>query len=540
MNKSSPISKVEDKTNDEPNVNMKEILYQVEQIITNEEEAYGATVSGPSSPGLTSADILNALNSNEDGDVWLFTGLKKYEFCYDHRLGQWFKWGGHFWKEDVVGEVWSGVDCVIEKYSEEADRQEQARRSAIINMNKDDEKKAVDLKKELLKRISYLQTRYRKQNVLDQATKGKDYLGITGEEWDRHNMLLACPNGVIDLQTGKFGAGRPQEYIKTAIRTEWKGLGEKAPIWEKTLLDIFKEDKDMVAYIQRLLGYCITGETRDQILIILYGPNGRNGKTTIIETIRHILNPLAGPIQSEMLLNDGHPRSSSSPSPDIMDLRGKRLAWASESEEGRRLAVSRVKLLTGADTLKGRPPHGIKMIDFTPTHKLFLLTNRMPSLSGADYALGDRIHLITFDLSYVDNPQKPFERKRDPQLLEKLKSEASGILAWLVKGCLEWQRIGLNPPKKVLMASAEYQEEEDILGHFLNECVQPDPNGKVQARPFYLAYKSWCEVYGHTYTNEIEFGRKLKGKYVKKGGSKGTFYLGISLVSSTPDQGKQN
>lgn len=534
------VTKAEVKTNDEPDMDLKEILNQVEEIVSDEEEAYGAEASAPSIPTLTSSDILHALKSNEDGDVWLFAGLKKNEFCYDHRLGQWFKWGGHAWKEDVVGEVWTGIDCVIEKYSEEADRQAQSRHSAIINMNKDDEKKAETLEKELLKRINNLQTRYRKQNVLDQAAKGKGPLGITGEEWDRHNMLLACPNGVIDLQTGRFRAGNPQDYIKTAISIEWKGMGEKAPIWEITLLNIFKDDKEMVAYIQRLLGYCITGETTDQILVILYGPNGRNGKTTIIETIRHILNPLAGPIQSEMLLNDGRLRSSSGPSPDIMDLRGKRLAWASESEEGRRLAVSRVKLLTGADTLTARPPHGIKMIDFTPTHKLFLLTNRMPSLSGADYAMGDRIHLIPFDLSYVDNPQKPFERKRDPQLFEKLKAEASGILAWLVKGCLEWQRIGLNPPKKVLMASAEYQEEEDILGHFLNECVQSNPNGKVQARPFYLAYKSWCEVYGHTYTNEIEFGRKLKGKYEKKGGSKGTFYLGISLVAPTPDQGKPN
>lgn len=533
-------SKTEEYSNNESYKELQEILSEVEEIVTVEEEAYGTTDMVPPNPELTSADILHALKSNEDGDAWLFIGLQKNKLCYDHRLGQWFRWEGHFWNEDDVGEVWAALDCVIEKYIEEAARQAQARHSAIIDMNKDDEKKADALEKELLKRITNLQTRYRKQNILNLAALGKNSLGITGKEWDSHNMLLACPNGIIDLRSGRLRDGKPEEYVKTVIPTEWKGPEEKAPLWEKFLMDIFENDKEMVAYVQRLLGYCITGETRDHIIVILYGPNGRNGKSTITEILRHILSPLAGPIQAEMLLNDGRPRSSSGPSPDIMDLRGKRLAWASESEEGRRLAVARVKLLTGADTLTARPPHGIKMIDFSPTHKLFLLTNRMPSLSGADYAMKDRLHLITFNVSFVDNPQKKFERERDPQLLEKLKAEASGILAWLVKGCLEWQRIGLKPPDKVLMATAQYHEEEDILGHFLNECVQHDANGKVLARAFYLAYKSWCEEYGHNPTNEIEFGRKLRGKYEKKGGSKGMYYLGISLVASHPEQGKQD
>jgi len=518
----------------------REIIELIEEKKENEESLYGKAVFIPYNSGLTSADILKALGSNEDGDAWLFIGLQKYGFCFDHRLGQWFKWGGHFWKEDERKEVWSGLNCVIDKYSEEADRQLQARHSAIINMNKEDDKKAEALEKELRKRISLLQTRYRKQNVLDQANKGTDSLGITGDEWDRHNMLLACHNGVIDLATGQLRDGNPRDFIKTAIPIEWKGLEEKAPLWEKFILDILENDKETVAYMQRLLGYCLTGETRDHIIVILYGPNGRNGKGTMLETLRrYVLGSLIGPIQSEVLLSDNRPRSSSGPSPDIMVLRGKRLVWASESEEGRKLAVARVKLLTGADTLTARPPHGAKMIDFTPTHKLFLLTNRMPSLSGADYAMGDRLHLIPFNLSYVDNPQKKFERKRDPLLMEKLKAEASGILAWLVKGCLEWQRIGLKPPKKVLMASAEYQEEEDVLGHFLNECVRPDPNGKVKASDLYLAYKLWCDGYGHTPINNIEFGRKLKGRYEKKGESKGNYYLGISLVCLSSRAGEE-
>lgn len=513
-----------------------EILDDAEEIIAHEESLHGSVTPDPNKTGLSSADILHALKSNEDGDAWIFVGLQKDKFSFDHSLNKWFEWNGHYWMEDVLKHVWTAQDCIIEKYLEEASLQAQAKHVAVVNGNSDGVKKAEALEKELLKRITNLQTLYRKRNILDLASKGKGSLGIKGDEWDRHNMLLACPNGIIELTSGQIRAGNPREYIMTVVPTEWRGLEEKAPIWERFLLDIMEEDQEMVSYIQRFLGYSITGETRDHVIFIMHGPNGRNGKGTMLETLRFVLGSIIGPIPAEMLLSDGRLRSSSGPSPDIMALRGRRLAWASESEEGRRLDVSRVKLLTGADTLTARPPHGARMIEFSPTHKLFLLTNHSPSLSGTDNAMWDRIHLIPFNLSYVDDPKKKFERKRDPLLPEKLRAEAPGILAWLVKGCLEWQRIGLKPPKKVLMATAQYREDEDILGHFINECTQPDPRGKIKAKELYDTYKSWCDSNGHKPLNNTEFGINMRKRdYKKKGGSTGHHYLGIALAPCSPE-----
>lgn len=406
------------------------ITAEVDGQVEEEQVIYGQFNPSPINPVISQADILDALNSNEDGDARLFIALHRDTFCYDRSIDQWFKWKGHYWEEDKLGDAMAALDAVIEQYLDEAGRQAAARLAAAKNQKKDDEKKAEVLEKELTKRIHDLQTLYRKKNVLILSIQGSGSLGITGAEWDKDPWLLACKNGVIDLKTGEIRPGIPQEFIRTAIPTEWEGVDKRAPTWEKFIMEIFEGNELLVKYVQRLFGYSITGQTTDHIIPILWGQHGRNGKGTMLETLAYVLGSIAGPIQAEMLLSDGRVKSSAGPSPDIMSLRGRRLAWASETEEGRKLAVEKVKFFTGGDTLVGRPPHGKTMIEFTPTHKLFLLTNHRPEVPATEYALWQRMHLIPLNLSYVDEPEKDFERKRDPNLPEKLKAEASGIFAW--------------------------------------------------------------------------------------------------------------
>jgi len=306
-------------------------------------------------------------------------------------------------------------------------------------------------------------------------------------------------------------------------------------MWERFLREILDGKLDYVDYLQRLFGYGITGITTDHAIPILWGHHGRNGKGTLLETLKTVLGPFAGPIPSEMLLSDKRARSSAGPSPDIMSLRGRRIAWASETGEGRKLAVDKVKQLTGADTLVGRPPHGKRMIEFSPTHKLFLLTNHKPAIPPTDYAMWARVHLIPFELSFVDEPQKSFERKRDPSLPEKLKQEASGILAWLVRGCLEWQKQGLNPPVGIKQATAEYQQDEDILGLFVSECIATDSEEEVRAAVLYAAYRRWCDAFGYKPLGGKKFGERMKELFEKKADSSGNYYVGIYLTAFAED-----
>lgn len=526
-----------DKIND---LNLDKISEQVEEIISEEEKNFGAVTSPVTHSSIISKNIIEALNDNEVGDAWLFVNLLRDQFCYDHSSNQWFIWDGHYWRQDSIGDVYIAIDTVVNKYSEEAERQAWARINAAKKQNQDAERKASLLEKELLKRIHDLQTLYRQKNVLTISTKGVGSLGISGDEWDKQPFLLPCKNGVINLLNGEFRNGQSEDYIKTFAPTEWKGFDERAPMWEKFLLEIFKEDVELVRYIQRFLGYAITGSTKDNVILIFWGSHGRNGKTTIFETLLYILGQLIGPIQSEMLTVDLSKKSGDAPSPGLLSLRGRRLVWASESEEGSNFAVSKLKWLSGSDSLTGRQIHERNLLIFTPTHKIVLITNHKPQQTSADQAIWERIHLVPFELSYVDNPKEDYQKQRDPDLPEKLKSEASGILAWLVKGCLEWQLVGLKPPKVVIDATAQYQEDEDIVGLFLSDCTDKGPNKKVKARVLYTAFRNWCEYFGHRWLSENMFGRKMTERYSRKGDRKSNCYEGLNLKPIQPPYSEDN
>lgn len=529
---------METATIDKPNIDLtpEEISDKVNEAVQQELNIHGNVSSIYSKTGILSSDILGALADNEDGDARLFKALQKNKYCYDHSTGQWFKWMGHYWEEDIVGDVITAIDDVVDQYMDETRLQALMRQASTRNGKPDEAKKAEELEKKLLKRISELQFLHRKKNILYLAVQGSDSLGIKGTEWDNNPWLLACKNGVIDLKTGEKRDGEPENYLKMVVPTEWKGLNEPAARWESFLSEIFEGNEEILAYISRLFGYTITGVTQDHVIAILWGQRGRNGKGTILETLSFVLGPIVGPIPAEMLLNDGRAKSSSGPSPDVMALRGRRLAWAGETEEGRRLAIEKVKLYTGNDTLIGRPPHGKRMIEFRPTHKLFLLTNHRPQISPNEYALWKRLHLIPFNVSYVDEPEKSFEKQRDPELPEKLKTEASGILAWLVRGCLKWQQIGgLCPPAVVKEAIAQYQKDEDILGDFISECVREKQNEEVRAMDFYNAYRRWCQTYGHIPLGGRKFGERMVERFTRIGDGRGNVYKGITLIAFYQD-----
>ncbi len=178
-----------------------------------------------------------------------------------------------------------------------------------------------------------------------------------------------------------------------------------------------------------------------------------------------------------------------------MALRGKRLVWGSETEEGRRLNDGKVKWLVGGDTLVGRPPFGKRQINFKPTHTLFLLTNHKPHIASDNYALWQRVHLIPFTLSFVDEPIAKNERQTGSELSVKLKAEASGILAWLVRGCLEWQKMGLKPPEIVRQATKGTGRMK-ISWVILLMMPASRKEAEVQAGKLYKAYTEWCKRTG--------------------------------------------
>jgi putative DNA primase/helicase len=470
--------------------------------------------------------------SQQVGDARLFRKEYKDHFCFDHASGDWYEWRGNYWDLDRIESVLRATEKIIDIYSNEAQKCSMKALYATKIQDTDEKGKAEKQRKQYLKKISNLQKRLWQRDVLELASAGKDSLGIPGEEWDKEPWILGCKNGIINLKTGKFRAGKQSDYIKTVCPTEWKGINEPCPRWEKFLTEIFDGDQSLISFLQRLLGYSATGLTTEHILPIACG-QGRNGKGTLFEILHYVLGPLSGPIQSELLLDQGRLRSSAAPVSDLMALRGKRTVWSSETDEGRKLNAGKAKWLTGGDTLCGRMPYGRREISFNPTHTLFVQTNHKPKIDPHDYALWQRIMLIPFNLSFVDNPRKPNERERDKNLPEKLKAEASGILAWLTRGCLEWQKKGLNPPKVVKEATANYQKAEDIIIQFLDECSVSNPDepttAPISAKDLYGRYTIWCGENNLKPMSGTKFGKHAKEIVNWKREEKGIVYYGLSL-----------
>lgn len=482
---------------------------------------------------ITPQFIQRCLQANEAGDGILYTAMHRGKYVYNSTSSDWLKWTGHHWERDTIPMALAAVEHVAVRYLNEA----QAVQNEIHKMQKanNTDTKGLEKKRDILyKRASKLRTENGRQNCFKFAKINLNGLSVTGEFFDQAPWLLPCANGVIDLKSGAFHPGSPGDYLTKASPHEWKGLDEPAPMWEKCLYEIFSERQELVDFVRRVLGYAMAGLSKKHIFIVFHG-QGRNGKGLIVETVKYVLDSLVGIIQSEMLLDSGRSKNSAGPSPDIMALKGVRVAFGSETDQGRRFSPSKVKWLSGGDTLVGRNAYDKHQTEFTPTHTLFLLTNHKPHAPADDFAFWERVCLVPFELSFVDRkPQTENERRVDEDLPEKLRAEASGILAWLVRGCLEWQEKGLETPQEVTEATKEYQRDEDILGDFIEECLEIGSEFESMAAEVYTRFQTWYEInVSKRVMKQRKFGSLLSKRFQKDKIGGRIKYFGFRVI---PDQ----
>ena len=359
-------------------------------------------------------------------------------------------------------------------------------------------------------------------------------MSIKGTEVDQSPWLLPCENGVINLKTGELEQGRREDYLikSSPVAFPDKGIRVDMSEWEEILLQIFSDNQNLVDFLRHLCGYLLVGKVLEAVFVVMIG-RGRNGKSLLIETLSKILGPLAGPIRSEMLLDQFRTVSSSAPSPDIMALRGLRMAYASETDDGCKISLSKVKWLTGNDKLKARNPNDKYEVSFFPSHTLILLTNNKPHASAEDFAFWERMTVIPFKKSFVTRePKNENEFRADPQLGKKLEKIMPQILAWMVKGCIEWQQAGrLIRPAIVKQAVDNYQRDEDSIGDFIDECCVVGPGYKVTAASIYTEFDIWWQKnVSKRVPLKKWFGQRLGKRFdrVKKGT---IWYHGIGLLS---------
>lgn len=499
-------------------------------------------------PAITSKLINDCLFANALGDATLYAALFRDRFLYVKDMKEWFEWNGHHWQRDIMDRSLSAVEKVVDLYLDEY-RRAGSDMADLLKAGKGPKDETMiklkDRQDFLLKRVSQLRDDRRRTACLKFAHTIDEPLAVKGESLDLRPMLLPCANGVIDLETGRLKPGRPADCLSMASPVEFTGIDTPAPLWEKSLLEIFGGNPQkpqtaaeneaalcLIAYLQRLLGYAVTGFVKEKIFPVLYGKTGWNGRSLIVETIIHIMGDLAGPIQSEMLLSQKFSKSASGPSPDIMTLKGLRIAFASETEENQRFSASRIKWLTGKDQLTGRWPNDKRPIRFDPTHTLFLMTNYQPKAPPNDRAFWERLHLIPFNVSFVKrDPQEPHERRANLDLDRQIVPEYSGVLAWLIRGCLLYQRDGINPPRAVTEATEKYRRNEDLLADFIDQCCTLDPGAKSKSSVLYNSFIVWYhENIGKDEPSGTWFGTQLHQKFDREKSNGHNIYLGIKLA----------
>jgi putative DNA primase/helicase len=400
----------------------------------------------------TSAETLGTMS---DDDLALHALDNRFggNLAYSRSLG-WATFGDHYWAYDSEG------DDVI---------------ASVQTMLRDLRKSEKDQR-----RSQYLGSRQRRDSVVEML-KGLPEVRYGGT-WDSQEHLLAAPNGVVNLRTGELLDGEPDQRITRAVTQAYDPDAE-CPRWEQFLAEVFADDPEMPAYLQRLLGYGITGSNAEQCFAVLWG-SGSNGKSTFLNTLHKIMGQHAVTVPFDMFTTSGKARGG----PEAEMLVGARLALASETNRSAVLDSAAIKNATGGEEITVNPKYR-KPYAFKPQALILLATNYKPTVKEQDHGTWRRVKLIPFT-------QKFEGARKDLSLDDKLSAELPGILAWLVRGATEWYAEGLTDPRSVNEAVEAYKDESDTLAGFFPGVIVKDPQGRMTGAELWGAYQTWASAEG--------------------------------------------
>lgn len=403
---------------------------------------------------------LQQFNCTDLGNAQLFARLFSDFARYDHTSQEWLLWHQHWWITDKVGQVYRLAEGVVE-----------ARK--IQALTEDNKKKQ--------KRLDAWANRSESRPKLEALIKlaqVQPEIAEWGDVWDRNPYLLGVANGVVDLKTGMLRPGRPDDRITLHTEIAFDATAT-CPRWEQFLSEVFDRD-DLIEYIHRVIGYCITGDISEQVLFLCYGV-GENGKSTFLDVLHHVL----GPFYCNVPFSTFEAKNKQSIPNDIAMTKGARIIAALETSESTQLNEARLKLMTGSDPVTARKLFK-EFQTFNPTGKIWLAFNHRPEVMDDSDGFWRRVRLIPFLKQFP-------EQAREKGLLERLKAEAPGIIGWAVRGCLKWQESGLQTPEIVVHASQEYRADSDPLREFFDECIEIDHSYSVVSADLWSAYLQWAE-----------------------------------------------
>jgi putative DNA primase/helicase len=442
----------------------------------------------------------NSFPVTDAGNAELFANLYGNQLRYDHSRGHWLLWEGHRWASDTDGEVY--------RLAKDAAR---ARYLAAVGIG--------DL--ELRKKVSEFAVRSESRQKLEAClalAQNEHPIADSGMNWDTDSYLLGVANGVLDLRTGNLRPGRPEDRLTMRVPVDYDPTAE-SPRWDQFLHQVFQCDWELIGFVQRAVGYSLTGSVREQVLFLCNG-SGANGKSVFLATLRHLAGDYALNIPFTVLELQQRPSLTN----DLAAMVGKRLVTSSETNESTRLNEARIKALTGGDPITARFLYS-ESFTFDPVAKFWLAVNHLPLVRDDTYGFWRRVLVLPFR-------QRFSGRDADPDLAHKLHAELSGILAWAIQGALNWRVVGLAPPDAVKVATEAYLEENDELAPFIADRCVVSENIRIEPGQIFSEYQHWAESQGIPLQQRLKlrtFATRMKERFSATSTNGKRYYLGVGL-----------
>jgi putative DNA primase/helicase len=398
---------------------------------------------------------------------------------YCHPWKRWLVWDGRRYAMDDSGAVVRRAKQTVRQILAEASELDDsaARKATLKHATQSEAAKKIDAMIALL--------------------RSESGIPVAPGELDADPWLLTVANGVLDLRTGELSPHHKALLTTKLVPIPYQ-VDAPCPTWKRFLLEAMKGREELVAYLQRAMGYSLTGVTTEHVMFVLHG-DGRNGKSTFIEILRLVSGEYARAAPMETFLvgrNDGdRPRN------DLAALKGARVVTSVEVPEGRRLDEAFIKAVTGGDTVSCRFLHG-EFFDMVPLFKLWLATNYKPEIRGTDVGIWSRLQLVPWEESFAG--------REDRDLPRQIREELPGILAWIVDGALDWREGGLRPPSAVAEATKAYRAEMDVVQRFVMEKCVLEKNTSIRSSDLYRVYVKWSEANGEKPKSHTAFGKAIK------------------------------
>lgn len=424
---------------------------------------------------------------------------------YSYNRKKWFFWEGKVWEADNSGEVKKLADMICDDIKKEAIMEE-------------DEKTQADLLRWSIKTASS-----KGKEAMIKECQHLPGIPIMQDELDSYVDYINCRNGIVNLRNGELIPHDSNFLMTKMCNADYDTSGKQPELWLSFLQDVTNGDAKLQEYIQRCVGYSLTGSTSEQCAYFLYGI-GNNGKSTFLDTMADLLGGYSANTQPETIMMKKW--GSDSANSDVARLKGARFVTSEEPTEGVRLNEGLLKQLTGGSKVTCRFLYGDEF-EYTPEFKIWIATNHKPVIRGTDLGIWRRIKLIPFE---VNIPKE----KVDKNLKQKLKKEFPQILRWAVEGCMKWRKYGIEEPQCVTDAVKEYKQEMDLLAGFLEQCIEIDYDcdEKVPAAELFRTYIRWAKENNEYEMSSKKFFSEISKKLPEKGrNSSGIFYKNIRIIA---------